>query len=232
MKVVLGGGGHVDDVRPALGIRIVVAGAAGHGVGVHVDRIDRIAHGHDVVHGEDIADVAAVALGAVGDEDLVRGDGDVPRGEIVLGDGVAQKGVALLGAVAVEGLGSGEVVYGGVHGGDDGRGERAGDVADAHLDEARFGVRLLVGGGAAGDFREQVAAGQLLVVAIDAGHGASFMVRFSDALRLGGECFQWEKTRRNLINGQISAVIVDNLWASRLRRALGVFERRARRSLV
>ena len=143
----------------------------------------------------------------------------------MLGDGVAQKGVALLGPIAVEGLGGGEVVYGGVHGGDDGRGERAGDVADAHLDEARVGVRFLVGGGAPGDFREQVAAGQLLVVAIDAGHGASFMVRFSDALRLGGECFQWEKTRINLINGQISAAIVDNLWASRLRRALGVFER-------
>ena len=64
-KAVLCRGGHVDDVGPTLGLFVPLAGAAGHGVAVDVDGVDRVAHGHDVVEAEDVADVAAVALGAV-----------------------------------------------------------------------------------------------------------------------------------------------------------------------
>ena len=169
-EAVFSGGGHVGDVRPALGGLVVVARAAGHGVGVNVHGVHRVAHGHHVVDVEDVADVAAVGLGAVGDEDLVVGDVDAAVVEVALGDGGAQEVVALLGAVAVERLSLRHVLDGGVHGLNDGRRKRARHVTDAHLDELGLGVRLGVRGGAARDFGEQVAAGEFLVIRVDLSH--------------------------------------------------------------
>ena len=58
--------------------------------------------------------------------------------------------------------------------------ERARDVADAHLDELRLGVRLGVRGGTAGDLGEQIAAGKFLVIRVDLSHeGASLHVSVS-----------------------------------------------------
>ena len=81
--------------------------------------------------------------------------------EIALDDGGAQEIVALLRAVAVEGLGLGHV-----HGGC----ERARHISDAHLDELRLGMRLGVRGGTAGDLGEQIAAGKFLVIRVDLSH--------------------------------------------------------------
>ena len=79
VEAVLGGGGQVD--QPAVAAAGVGgAGAAGHDVGVDVDRVDRVGHRHHVVDGEDLLHVARVALGAVGDEHLVGGDLRRPGG--------------------------------------------------------------------------------------------------------------------------------------------------------
>ena len=174
--MVLGGGGHVVDVGPALGLGIVLAGASGHGVGVHVDGVDGVADRYLVVHVEQVADVTGVALGAVRDKHLVDGEVDAAGFVVVLDDGLAQEVIALLGAVAVEGLGAREVVNGGVHGSDDRRGQRAGHVSDAHLDELGIWVLLLVGSGLVGDIREEVASRQLGVVQIDLSHAGSFLL--------------------------------------------------------
>jgi hypothetical protein len=50
--------------------------------------------------GEDLLEVAAVALAAVADEDLVGGEVDAPRLVVVLADRLDEKVVALLRAVA------------------------------------------------------------------------------------------------------------------------------------
>ncbi len=175
-EVVLRGRGHVDDVGPALRRLVVEACAAGHGVGVDVDGVDRVAYGDAIVDGEDIADVAAVTLGTVGDEDLVGGNVHAAGREVVLDDGLAQEIVALFGAVAVESVDMGEVVNGGVHGLDNGRRERTRYVADAHLDE--LDVRMGRGevGRTMGDLAEEVAAGEFLIVLVDCGHNGSFHV--------------------------------------------------------
>ncbi len=89
----------------------------------------------------------------------------------MLGDGLAQKAVALLGAVAVEGFGGRQIVHRGVHGLHHRRRQGLGDVPDAHADERSLRVGLLVGGGAAGYFGEQVAAGQLLEMRVHMSHG-------------------------------------------------------------
>ena len=181
-EAVFSGGGHVGDVRPALGFGIVVARAARHRVGVDVDGVYRVANGDDVVDIKDVADVAAVRLGAIGDEDLVVGDVDPACVEVLLRDDRSQEIVALLRAVAMEGLGASHVVDGGVHRLDDGRCERARHVADAHLDELRLGVRLGICGRATGDLGEEIAAREFLIVRIDLSH-ESAPCRFVSCMR-------------------------------------------------
>ena len=149
-----GGAGEVDE--PGIASVRRGAGAAGHHVGVDIDGIDGVGDGDLHVGAEQLLYVAAVALRAVGDEHLVGGNVDAAVLEVVLCDGFAQEGVALLRTVAAERLAGGLVVDGPVEGGDDGRGERLGDVADAEADDLRAGVGVLVGLDAVGDLGEKV----------------------------------------------------------------------------
>ncbi len=174
-KAVFGSRGHVADLRPRLRALAPVARAAGHGVRVHVDGVDRVAHGDGVVHGEDVADVAAIAFRTVGDEDLVDVHLHPARVEVVFADGLAQEIVALLRAVAVEGLGPRHVVDCRVHGLDHGGRERARDVADAHLHQLDIRVRLLERLRAPRYLGEKVAAGQLRVVLVHVGHVSALL---------------------------------------------------------
>src|SRR5207248_3439920 len=101
-------------------------------------------------------DIAGVALGAVGDENLVGRDVAAAGLEVVLSDGFAEEVVALLGAVAAEGFAAGHLVDGLVHGLGDGRRQRLGDVADGHAADLGRGVFLGEGGDAAADLGEEV----------------------------------------------------------------------------
>ena len=86
-KVVVRGEGQVLQAAVA---PLIICGArmAGHHVGVHVDGVDRIGHRNAVVVPEDVQNVAGVALGAIGDENLVRFNGTAPLLVIMLGDGL------------------------------------------------------------------------------------------------------------------------------------------------
>ncbi len=90
---------------------------------------------------EDLLDVAAVALAAIADEDLVGRDVDAARLVIVRADRLDEEVVALLGAIAAEGLAHAHLVDGRVHRFDDRRRERFGDIADAEPDHLRIGMR-------------------------------------------------------------------------------------------
>src|SRR5262249_36170928 len=140
-EVGFGFGGDVDEAFVFAGVA-GGAGVGGHDGRVHVDGGDGVGGGDDIIRGEDVEDVAGVALGAVGDEDLIGSDVGVAGVEVVLGDGFAEEVVALLGAVAVEGFAAGHVVHGLVHGFDDGGRKGLGDVADAHADDLGGGVVL------------------------------------------------------------------------------------------
>ena len=170
-KAVLLHTGHVDQLVPSAQLLLVVTGPAGHGVGIHIDRVHRVAHRHHVVQTEDVANVAAVALGAVGDKDLLRLDVHAPGGVVVLGNGLPQEVVALLRAIAVEALEGAHLGDGLVHSLDDSRGQGAGHVADGQPDDLGAGVGGGVGGDPAVDLGEEVAAGQLQIVLVDVGHG-------------------------------------------------------------
>ena len=146
-------------------------GAARHHVGVHIHGIHRIGYSDAVAFAEDVEDVAAVAFGAVGDEDLFGADVAAAGLEVVLGNGLPQPAIALFGAITVESFGRAHRIDGGFHRFAAGQRQRFGHIADAQPDQC--GVRV---GGAEGfdptaDFREQVARFELEVIAVDLHHG-------------------------------------------------------------
>ena len=70
----------------------------------------------------------------------------------------------------MERLSLGLIVDGLVHGLDADLRQRLRDIADAETDDVGIRVRFLVGGDAAGDFGEEIAAGQLQIVIINGSH--------------------------------------------------------------
>jgi len=161
--------GHVDDVL-VVALVVGLAGAADHDVGVVVDRVDRVADGHHVVHAEDVQDIGAVALGAVGDEHLLGLQVNAQRLVGFLDDGVDQPVVALLRAVAGELVGGAQVVHGGVERLQHGRRQRTGHVADPQADDLGGRVGLGKGAHAAADLGEQVTGFQFEVVVVNLCH--------------------------------------------------------------
>ena len=168
-KLVSGIAGQVEQAGVSA-VLIGVAGIAGHHVGVHVNRIDRVGDGDDVALAEDVEDVAGIALRAIRDENFVGRDAEV--GELVVDDCLAEELVALLGPVAFEGLATGHFLNAIVHRLNHGGGQRLGYIADATADDAGGLVRIFSGINPhpAGDFREQVTGFELEEIGIDRGH--------------------------------------------------------------
>ncbi len=176
-----GHGGHIAVLRCAIevgdaGVTTVDIGAsaASHDIGIDVNRINRIGDGELDVGGEDFLDIAAIALGTVGDKNFVSLDLAATGGVVVLGDGFAQEGIALFGAIALESGALGHLVGGGVQRLDaDGR-KRLGDVANAEADDRLVGMSGDVGADALGDVGEEIGGFELGVVFVDADHGGKW----------------------------------------------------------
>ena len=88
-KICLRRTGHVDHVAPCLRRRIISPGPARHHVGVHIDRIHRVADRDLVVDTKNLLDISGITLGSVGNEYLVGGDIASPRLVILLRHGAA-----------------------------------------------------------------------------------------------------------------------------------------------
>ena len=173
-----GDGGNVAVGRGAfqVGDALVAAveigtGTAGHDVGIHVNGINGIRNGElEALGGENFLDVAAVTFGAVGDENLVGDDRAAARGVVVGGNGFAEEGVALLGAVALEGGAVGEFVGAALERIDADLRQGLGYVADAEADDGLVRMGCGVGRHALGDIGKQVAGFEFQVVLVDADH--------------------------------------------------------------
>ena len=157
--------------KPAVASALVRAGPSRHHVRVDVHGVDGIANRDLHVVPEELLDVPAVALRAVGDEYLVSRDVDSAVLEVDLRRLLAQERVALLRTVSVEVLARRLVVDSLVHRLNDGVAERLGDVSDAEADDLRVRIRRLVRGHAVRDFGEQVAGLYLRVVFVYVEHG-------------------------------------------------------------
>ena len=75
---------------------------SGHYIGVDVNGINRIDHRDSILMAENIQNIAAIAFGTVGDEDLIVRNIDAFFAVIVFRNGVAKKFVALFRAIARE----------------------------------------------------------------------------------------------------------------------------------
>ena len=157
-EIVLGVAGKIGDALVAA-IRLQSAGAAGHDIGVQVYRVYRIRDGNGVIGAEDFLDVAAVALGTIRHEYLVSLNAQPLV--VVFDDFIHQEAVALLRAVAPEGIGGCHFVYCLVHGLDAGLWQWQGYIAYAQGNDVSFRMRLNEGGPPAGCLPEKIAACQL-----------------------------------------------------------------------
>ena len=142
---------------------------ARHGVGIHIHGIDRVGDGHHRVVGEKLLHVGYVALGAIGDEHLVRLN--VQSFVVVVQNGLNQKIIAVIRAVAPKGLGPAHFPGRFLHGLHHGGGQRAGHIANAQTDQLRVRMLLSVFLYPAGDLRKEIAAGELFIMGIHLQHG-------------------------------------------------------------
>ena len=172
-KAVLLHTGHINQPVPPAKLLLVLPCPAGHGVGVHIDRIHRVAHRHHIIHAKDVADIAAVALGSVGHKNLSGLDIHPPGGVIAPGNGLPQELVALLRAIAAEALHGPHLVHRPMHSLEHGGNQRPGHIAYGQLDNRRLRMGGSVGVDAPGHLRKEVAARQLQKVFIDFYHGGS-----------------------------------------------------------
>ena len=96
--------GHVDDIAPARCLIIIFTCTACHDVGIHINRINRIADRDHIILLENFLNIAGIALGAVGNKDLIIRDFTASCSVIILRNRVTQKFVAEVGRVAAKGL--------------------------------------------------------------------------------------------------------------------------------
>ena len=142
-KAVLLCAGHIDKVA-VKAVGVLVTAAAVHGVGVHIHRVHRVTHSDLVVYAEQVADIAAVGLGAVGQKNLVFLNIDPAGSVIVLLNGVQDKFVTVLRRIAAESGLVGHLIHRLVHGVDHTGHQRTGHIADGQTDNICLRVRLLV----------------------------------------------------------------------------------------
>ena len=169
-KAVVGADRQIGQA-PVTAAVIGVPGATSHHVAVHIHRINGVGDGHAVAIAKDVENVAAVALRAIGDEDLVGTDVAAASLEIVFGNRLPQPSVTLLRAVTVEAFGGAHRIDGALHRLAAGQGQRFGHIADSQTDQRSVGVGGAEGLHPAADFGEQVARLELEVAAVDLHHG-------------------------------------------------------------
>ena len=164
-------GRHRKINQPRKPARLVgLPGPPGHHVRIDVNRINGIGDGDNVLGPEDVEDIPRVALRAVGDENLVRRNSHATRLVIILGNGVTEKVVPLLGPVAAKRLAATHLVDGPMHGLDHGRRQRLGHVADPQANDLRLRILGRELRDAAADLGKQIACLQLQKVIVDFRH--------------------------------------------------------------
>ena len=158
--------GHVHNLAPTLAL-YVVARTSGHDVGVHIDRVDWVAHRDDIVHAKDVADAAGVALRAVADKNLIRRNINPAGLKIIFCDCLTEERITRFGAIAAERLRFAHLLRSGTHRLDDCLWQRAGHVADPQADDLLLRVLLHKGVHLIVDVHKQIAGRKLDKILID-----------------------------------------------------------------
>ena len=104
--------GHVDHFVKSPCLRIVITRSARHYIGIHIDRIDRITHSNLVRCVKNLLYIAAVALRAVRNEDLLRRDLTSSGLEILARDHIPQELIAQVRRITAETLRTAHLIDG------------------------------------------------------------------------------------------------------------------------
>ena len=143
-----------------------------HDIRIDIDGIDRIHDGDPVVRAQDIKNIAPVALGAVGNEDLIVGNFQSTIPIILLCDRRTKEFIPLLRSVAMESPAGSHLVNGLVHRLTDSGGKRLGHITDPASDQLGGGFRVGIGKGLdpSPDLRKEIAGLELEIVGIERRH--------------------------------------------------------------
>ena len=123
-----------------------------------------------IICAKDFLNIAAIALGAVADEDFIAFYFNATSLVIVLDNGIGEETVTLFRPIAAEGIGAGQFIYGLVHSLNAGRRQGLGNIANAQANDICFRISFLKGCHSAGDFRKEITAGEFQVIVIDCSH--------------------------------------------------------------
>jgi hypothetical protein len=148
-----------------------MSGPAGHYVGVYIDRIDRVGNRDSDIRSQEFLEIAGVAFGSVGNEDVIGRYGAAPGRKIPLRNGAPEEFITLFGPVASETLSAALFLDTLMEGPDDGRRKGASDVADPEFDNAAIGMGRRMIGDAATDFDEEVARLEFSEMGVQTDHG-------------------------------------------------------------
>ena len=166
LEIVIGGRSQVGYLRK-MSVTLQHASTASHHVGVQIDRVNRVRNRNLYIFRKKLLDICHIALGTVAHEDIVRVHFDAAGGVFATNNRLANKIVALLGAVTAESSLFGHFVHGLVHGLDDFRDQGRGHVANTQSNDVCIGLFRLIFRDFLGDRREKVAARQQVVVSVD-----------------------------------------------------------------
>ena len=153
-EVVLGAGGHVQDLAP------------GHHVVIHINGVNGVRNQHGIVHIKQIQQVAQVALGAVGYKDFGHVQLHAVAGIVFLDSGTQEFIALLAGDIAVERLFLALLLNGFQHGVGHAFGQRQRYVANAQADDILIRVGFLVSSNLVRNGAEKIAFVQLGIMLV------------------------------------------------------------------
>ena len=141
-KSILRRTGHVNDVIKPPCLRIVITRSARHYIGIHIDRIDRITHSNLVRCVKNLLYIAAVALRAVRNEDLLRRDLTSSGLEILARDHIPQELIAQVRRITAETLRAAHLIDGPMQSINDCRRDGLRHISDPEPDDLRLRICL------------------------------------------------------------------------------------------
>ena len=147
-KIIFRNAGHINYVAPGFPCAVIGTCSSRHHVGVHINRINRVADCNFIVHAEYFLNVSRIAFCAVGYENLIRGNIASSCFIIVFADCIPKELIAKVRGIPFKGFRPGHFVHRPVKRRDNRRGKGLCHIADSKTDNLfirmcrRIGVHL------------------------------------------------------------------------------------------
>ena len=144
-KVIVRRAGHVDHIAPSFRGRVIGACPSRHNIGIHIDRVDRIADRDLIIQCKDFLNIAGITFCTVRHKNLVRLNLAASGLIVVIRNRISQKVITKLWRIAAERSRIRHLIHCAVHGAYHRRGKRLCHVTDAQSDDLLVRVRRRIG---------------------------------------------------------------------------------------